>query len=97
MNALDENRMKINDIDAELVHLFEERMKAVQRILAYKEEHGLPVFDAAREEENIRRTAEMLKDPSMRGYFEDWYRYTMKVSKDYQKDLLEEHNGEEGR
>ena len=97
MNALEKNRNTINAVDTELVRLFEERMQAVAGILAYKREHGLPVFDAVREEANIKRTAQLLKDPAMRTYFEDWYRYTMKVSKDYQEDLLKDGYGEEGR
>ena len=48
MNQLEEARGRINQLDAELAHLFEERMTAVEQVIAYKAEHNLPVFDADR-------------------------------------------------
>ena len=96
MNGLDEKRYRINQIDAELTKLFEERMKIVAEIAAWKKENGKPVRDASREENNIKRNAALLEDRSLSGYFELWYRFTMKIAKDYQKEILNEH-GQEGR
>ena len=53
MNKLDEARQKINKIDAEMAKLFENRMIAVEDVIKYKVEHGLPIFDSAREDEVI--------------------------------------------
>ncbi len=97
MNALDENRLKINEIDTELTRLFAERMRAVLGIALYKKENGMEIFDPVREEINIARTAAMIGDDELRPYFENWYRMTMQVSKDYQKALLEKEDGKEGR
>lgn len=88
MNELDNARKTINEIDTELVRLFEERMHAVARIAAYKMENGLPVFDAAREAANIERTAGLISDPALREFFRKWYQMTMDISKEYQKGII---------
>ena len=96
MSGLEEKRFRINQIDAELTRLFEERMKTAAEIAAWKKENGKPVLDASREENNIKRNTALLKDRSLSGYFELWYRFTMKISRDYQRDILKD-NGKEGR
>ena len=50
MDKLTQARARINEIDAQIAPLFEERMRAVEDVIAYKLENGLPVFDAARED-----------------------------------------------
>ena len=42
MTLLDEKRLEINDIDTQLVQLFEQRMHAVESIIQYKLDHQLP-------------------------------------------------------
>lgn len=89
MSLLDEARVEINDVDSQLVKLFERRMKAVEGVIKYKMENNLPIFDAAREAANIARTTGMIENEELKSYFEDWYTYTMKVSKDYQQAILD--------
>ena len=84
MTLLDEKRLEINDIDTQLVQLFEQRMHAVESIIQYKLENQLPILDTGREA--------LLQDSCLSDYFESWYRYTMQVSKDYQKEIKEKHN-----
>ena len=50
MTLLDEKRLEINDIDTQLVQLFEQRMHAVESIIQYKLENQLPILDTGREE-----------------------------------------------
>ena len=47
MNLLKESRTRINEIDNQLVKLFEERMHVVENIARYKAENNLPVFDSS--------------------------------------------------
>ena len=42
-------RNQIDEIDQELMALFRRRMETVEQIAAYKEQHGLPVYDPQRE------------------------------------------------
>ena len=92
MTLLDEKPLEINDIDTQLVHLFEQRMHAVESIIQYKLEHQLPILDTGREAQNILRTKALLHDSCLSDYFESWYRYTMQVSKEYQKEIKEKHH-----
>jgi chorismate mutase/prephenate dehydratase len=44
-------RKKIDEIDKDLIELFGRRMAVSADIARYKKQHGLPVFDPARERE----------------------------------------------
>ncbi len=88
MIDLKESRNRINEIDSELVNLFEQRMHVVREIAEYKAANGMQVFDSSREEDNKQRNAEKLQDESLKQYFLKWYQDTMDISKQYQKDLL---------
>lgn len=92
MNKLEESRLVINEVDDQLVKLFEKRMKAVENVLAYKKENNLPIFDASREKANIEKGVAKLQDKNLDKYFVDFYQQLMDVSKDYQKDLLNKEN-----
>ena len=46
---LQEIRQQLDAIDDQMLALFADRMRLVSQVAAYKREHGLPVFDAARE------------------------------------------------
>ncbi len=90
MTLLEESRKIINETDTELVKLFERRMKAVEGVIRYKMENGLPIFDAGREAENIARCSALMEYPELQPYFEKWYRETMNISKEYQKAILDQ-------
>lgn len=93
MNTLEKKREEINTIDAQLVSLFEKRMHTVEDIINYKLENNIPILDTGREAENIARTTKLIQDPQLIQYFENWYRYTMQVSKDYQQQIKNAENG----
>lgn len=59
---LDELRLKINEIDDELLKLFEERMEIAQGVAAYKIDHGMEVFQSDREAEIIKKVRERSPD-----------------------------------
>ena len=88
MSSLKEARKKINDIDKEMARLFTERMNAVSEIAEYKKEHGLPVFDAARESEVIKRNSEMVDDATIREYYISFLKSNMAVSRAWQERIL---------
>jgi chorismate mutase len=48
-NDLDGWRSQINELDRQLLKTLEARFQVVERIAAYKKEHGLPVRDEQRE------------------------------------------------
>ena len=58
MEQLTNIRKEISQIDSQLIPLFIHRMQLSQEIGKIKKENGLPVFDAAREEEILKKSAE---------------------------------------
>ncbi|MBQ9131600.1 MAG: chorismate mutase, partial [Clostridia bacterium] len=89
MDLLQEARQEINQIDEEMARLFVRRMQAVGKVAEYKQAHGLPVLDAAREEQVIRKNAERVEDDELRGYYVNFIQSNMAISRSYQHKLLE--------
>ena len=52
---INESRERINQIDDQLIHLFEQRMEAALEIAKYKQQNHLPVYDPARERQVLLR------------------------------------------
>ena len=57
---LESVRKRINVIDCDIADLFVRRMEACAEIAKYKMTRGLPVTDAAREAEVIKRNSELV-------------------------------------
>lgn len=89
MEKLIHARETINAIDKEIAALFEKRMNAVRLVSEYKIEHGLPIYDAAREEALIQRNISLIEDEEIRPYYVDFLRNTMRVSRSFQAKLSE--------
>ena len=89
MNKLEKARLAINEADAQIAHLFEKRMHAVEDVVAYKMENGLPVFDGAREKEVIEKNLAKISDEKLKPYYEDMLIQLMRISKEYQKTIME--------
>ena len=86
---LEQIRSEINRIDKEMATLFEQRMKAVEGVGAYKMERGLPVSDPSREQAVIERNVEYIENKMYRGYYTSFIKNTMKLAKQYQHSLLQ--------
>lgn len=89
MDLLEKARGIINEVDTEMAKLFVRRMEAAAMVAEYKKEHGLPVLDAAREEQVIRRGSERVEDDELRAYYVNFIRNNMEISRAYQHKLLE--------
>ena len=89
MDTLDRARTAINEIDRKMAELFRERMEAVRKVAAYKQERGLPIFDAEREKAVLSRNASAYADEDTRAFYVSFLQDVMEVSKRYQHRLLE--------
>lgn len=83
-NKLEEARAIINDVDAQMAELFVKRMRAAEMVYEYKQEHGLPILDPAREQAVIARNAALVKDEVLRNYYMDYLKQVMAISRAYQ-------------
>ena len=59
-HRLQQARIKIDQIDAAMAELFEQRMAAVREVIAYKIDHQLPILDVSREEAVIEKGCDQL-------------------------------------
>ena len=89
MNKLEKARLAINDADLNIARFFEQRMHAAEDVAAYKIENGLPVFDPAREKEVIDRNLAKIEDDRLKPYYKDMLIQLMRISKEYQRAIME--------
>lgn len=81
---IQELRSQMNEIDRQLVHSFDARMRVALEIAKYKKENGMPVFDPAREREVLnRQTAAVGEDMAM--YVKLLYNTLFDISRSYQQ------------
>ena len=88
MDQLGQARAAINEIDEKMARLFEERMQAAKVVASYKKEHGLPIYDAAREQTVIERNKAFIKDGEISAYYTRFLTDVMAISKQYQERLI---------
>ncbi|MDY3845524.1 MAG: prephenate dehydratase domain-containing protein [Eubacteriales bacterium] len=81
-------RKTISEVDSEMRRLFIKRMEAVHSVYEYKKEHALPILDEAREEYLIRHNSERVEDDEIRGYYTEFLRNNMRISRSYQSRLM---------
>ena len=76
-------RLEIDDIDAQLVKLFGQRMDVAARIADYKKENNLPIFVPSREREKLSEVAEAAGE-DMANYTRVLYSMIFELSRSYQ-------------
>lgn len=88
MDALENARAEIDAVDEQLAALFERRMAAVLEVAHYKQAHGLPIFDAAREAAVLEKAAARIHEPALRPFYRDHVQNMMDVAKQYEALVL---------
>ena len=88
MDTLEQARAEIDAVDAQLAALFERRMAAVLSVAQYKQAHGLPIFDAAREAVVLEKAAARIRNAALRPYYKDHVQNMMNVAKQYEAEVL---------
>lgn len=90
MGDLDKYRQRIDEIDKDLVRLFEKRMETVYEVSQYKLENNLPVLNSVREDEVIEKNINYLKNKELAPYLKEFFKKMMETSKDYQRSKIKE-------
>ncbi|MBA1335255.1 MAG: Chorismate mutase I / Prephenate dehydratase [Firmicutes bacterium] len=90
MNELEKLRKEIDEIDKELVALFERRIEKALDIAEYKKKNGLPVFDQAREKEVIKKNISRLTDKHLEDETEEFFNRVMEISREIQRKHITE-------
>ncbi|MBR4163665.1 MAG: chorismate mutase [Solobacterium sp.] len=90
MTRLDKDREMIDEIDRQLVELFEKRFAIVKDIIDYKIEKRMPILDSGREAEIVQKNCDRIENDDIRPYFKALYKYMISLSRDYQKEIVDE-------
>lgn len=82
---LEQERQQIDQIDQQIVQLFEQRMKVVESIAVKKKEAGIAIVDEKREEAILKSITNYLSDPNLAPYISEWYKALFQISRQRQK------------
>lgn len=85
MADLNDYRREIDELDAQMIALFERRMNVVRKVGRYKSEHRLPVLQTGREQAVLQKAAENLKDPDYAADAVHFMRSVMEISRAAQR------------
>lgn len=88
MSELDVLRGAIDEVDRQIVDLFERRMAITQKVGEYKQSAGIPVLDASREREVIEKKISCLKNEGLKTDVTLLYETIMSISRRQQRRLV---------
>lgn len=86
-------RSQIDDIDQNIVALYEQRMEVAANVARYKIESGKKVFDKAREEEKIRKVKSLTHNEFNSHGIEELFEQIMAMSRKLQYQMIAEQGG----
>lgn len=89
MRELESCRREIDEIDAELVRLFERRMGVCRDVALYKQAHYMDILNAAREETVLKSRAQQVSDPALAQSVMALFTEIMRLSREEQRRYLE--------
>lgn len=90
MKDLSEIRVRIDEIDRQLVKLFQERMECASEVAEYKREKKMAVYDKVREDQKLETLSAMAEDSFMKRSLKEIFRQIMSISRKYQYQLLKQ-------
>lgn len=90
MDRLDNYRKEIDDIDKEIVNLFEKRMETVLKVAKYKKENKMEVFQSSREDIVLNKAISNLRDKKYTDGVIELFNLLMELSKNLQKNEIKE-------
>lgn len=88
MNKLEQARKEINNVDKQIVKLFEKRMMAVEKIAKYKIANNLPILDSSREKQLLKKNLSLFSKKKYAKYYKDVFTGFLKASKSMQRKLI---------
>ncbi len=91
MNELEQCRKEIDEIDKELINLFERRMDVAIRVANYKKENDLPIYDEERESKVIKKNVDNLKNKNYDLLARRFFLIIMELSRSLQESIIKKH------
>lgn len=90
MSELDTLREQIDEIDARIVALFEQRMAVTLEVGRYKQANGIPVLDVGRERQVLEKKQALIRNPALKTDVTTLYESIMGISRRQQRKLVRE-------
>lgn len=81
-------RKQIDEIDEQIIKLFNERMACANDVAEYKKLHKKPIYDAEREEEKLNSITSSVKDEFSKTALRELFSQIMSLSRRYQYQRL---------
>jgi len=91
VNELEQCRKEIDEIDKELINLFERRMDVAIRVANYKKENDLPIYDEERESKVIKKNVDNLKNKNYDLLARRFFLSIMEFSRSLQESIIKKH------
>ncbi len=88
MDLLQEARLEIDQIDKEMAELFRRRMQSVEKVVAHKMEHGLPILDPGREKQVIEKNLASFSQENLQPFYKDFVTHTMRIARALQSQIM---------
>ncbi|MDY2727562.1 MAG: chorismate mutase [Candidatus Onthovivens sp.] len=88
MDKIEEYRKEIDEIDSEIIELFERRMDVVKQVIDFKIRNNFPVTDSSREELMLQKNLNKIKNSEYKAYYFEVLNGFLKASKQMQNDFL---------
>lgn len=88
MENLTQLRQEIDQIDAQLVALFEQRMAVTRKVGLYKLANGMDVLDSGREHQVLEGKTALLQDKSLSPDVTELFETIMAISRRQQQELI---------
>jgi len=85
---LEQQRKRIDEIDQELVQLFEERTQVVEEVAKIKLANNINILDSGREKKVIEKAQNYLKNPELKDEVADLYQNIMRISRGHQEGTM---------
>ncbi|KGK81764.1 prephenate dehydratase [Clostridium sp. HMP27] len=92
MDILQNLRNEIDEIDKQLVELFEKRMETVLKVAQYKKENNIPILNKSREDEVIEKNVKYLKNKGYKRAEAEFLKSVMAISRKAQAKEIFEYN-----
>ena len=90
MKTLEECRQEIDEIDQQMIRLFEKRMNVGKDVVLYKKAHQMQIFQPDREKLVIEKNVGRMENEKLKKYGAMFIQSMMDISKDYQFTFLDE-------
>jgi len=91
VNELEQCRKEIDEIDKELINLFERRMDVAIRVANYKKENDLPIYNEERESKVIKKNVDNLENKNYDLLARRFFLSVMELSRSLQESIIKKH------